>query len=33
VVVASAGSGMFQQVMLDGRHVLYDDEPVAARGD
>jgi putative redox protein len=33
VVVASTGTGMFQQVMLDGRHVLYADEPVAARGD
>jgi putative redox protein len=32
VVVASTGTGMFQQVMLDGRHVLYADEPVAAGG-
>jgi putative redox protein len=33
VVVASTGTGTFQQVMLDGRHVLYADEPVAAGGD
>jgi putative redox protein len=33
VVVASTGSGAFQQVMLDGRHVLHADEPVSAGGD
>ena len=33
VVVASTGAGMFQQVMLDGRHVLFADEPVDAGGD
>jgi uncharacterized OsmC-like protein len=33
VVVASTGTGMFQQVMLDGRHVLYAGEPVAAGSD
>jgi putative redox protein len=33
VIVASTGAGAFQQVMLDGRHVLYADEPVAAGGD
>jgi putative redox protein len=32
VIVASTGSGAFQQVMLDGRHVLYADEPVPAGG-
>jgi putative redox protein len=32
VVVASTGAGAFQQVMLDGRHVLHADEPVAAGG-
>jgi putative redox protein len=32
VVVASTRMGRFQQVMLDGRHVLFADEPVAARG-
>jgi putative redox protein len=32
VVVASTGQGMFQQVMLDGRHAIYADEPVAAGG-
>jgi putative redox protein len=33
VVVASTGKGAFQQVMLDGRHVLHADEPVTAGGD
>jgi putative redox protein len=32
VVVASTGAGAFQQIMLDGRHVLHADEPVAAGG-
>jgi putative redox protein len=32
VVVASTGTGMFQQVMLDGRHALYADEPIPAGG-
>jgi putative redox protein len=32
VTVASTGAGAFQQVMLDGRHVLYADEPVVAGG-
>jgi putative redox protein len=32
VIVASTGAGAFQQVMLDGRHVLHADEPVAAGG-
>lgn len=32
VVVASAGTGAFQQIMLDGRHVLHADEPAAAGG-
>lgn len=32
VVVASTGVGAFQQVMLDGRHVVHADEPVAAGG-
>src|ERR1700694_3988012 len=32
VVVASTGAGAFQQVMLDGRHVLHADEPAAAGG-
>jgi putative redox protein len=32
VVVASTGAGVFQQIMLDGRHVLHADEPVAAGG-
>lgn len=32
VVVASTGIGAFQQMMLDGRHVLHADEPVAAGG-
>src|SRR3977135_4006808 len=34
VIVASTGAGPFDQVMLDGRHALQADEPVAAgRGD
>jgi putative redox protein len=32
VVVASTGAGAFQQIMLDGRHMLHADEPVAAGG-
>src|SRR6202049_1428540 len=32
VVVASTGAGAFQQIILDGRHVLHADEPVAAGG-
>jgi len=32
VVVASTGVGAFQQVLLDGRHSLLADEPVAAGG-
>ena len=32
VVVASTGAGAFQQIMLDGRHVLHADEPAAAGG-
>jgi putative redox protein len=32
VVVASTGVGTFQQMMLDGRHVLHADEPIAAGG-
>ena len=32
VIVASAGTGAFEQIMLDGRHVLHADEPVAAGG-
>ena len=32
VVVASTGAGPFDQVMLDGRHTLQADEPVAAGG-
>jgi putative redox protein len=32
VVVASTGTGAFQQTMLDGRHVLHADEPAAAGG-
>lgn len=32
VIVASTGAGAFQQVMLDGRHVVHADEPVAAGG-
>jgi putative redox protein len=33
VVVASTGVGVFQQMMLDGRHVLHADEPRTAGGD
>lgn len=33
VVVASTGVGAFQQMMLDGRHVIRADEPHAAGGD
>jgi putative redox protein len=32
VVVASTGTGPFEQVMLDGRHTLIADEPVSAGG-
>jgi putative redox protein len=32
VIVASTGAGPLEQVMLDGRHFLYADEPVAAGG-
>src|ERR1700761_6342133 len=32
VVVASTGVGAFQQVMLDGRHMLHADEPTTAGG-
>jgi putative redox protein len=32
VVVASTGAGAFQRSMLDGRHALHADEPVAAGG-
>jgi putative redox protein len=32
VVVASTGTGPFQQIMLDGRHTLHADEPVPAGG-
>ena len=32
VVVASTGAGPFDQVLLDGRHTLRADEPVAAGG-
>ena len=32
VIVATTGSGAFQQIMLDGRHVLHADEPVVAGG-
>jgi putative redox protein len=32
VVVASTGAGTFDQIMLDGRHSLRGDEPVAAGG-
>jgi uncharacterized OsmC-like protein len=33
VVVASTGAGKFQQMLLDGRHVLHADEPRSAGGD
>ncbi|MEA2814535.1 MAG: putative redox protein, partial [Rhodospirillaceae bacterium] len=32
VIVASTGAGPFDQIMLDGRHTLHADEPVAAGG-
>jgi putative redox protein len=32
VVVASIGAGPFEQIMLDGRHTIQADEPVAAGG-
>lgn len=32
VIVASTGAGPFEQIMLDGRHVLQADEPVSAGG-
>jgi putative redox protein len=32
VIVVSTGAGAFQQIMLDGRHMLHADEPVAAGG-
>jgi len=32
VAVASTGAGLFDQIMLDGRHTLRADEPVAAGG-
>ena len=32
VIVASTGAGEFQQILLDGRHMLHADEPVAAGG-
>lgn len=32
VIVASTGGSAFEQVMLDGRHVLTADEPIAAGG-
>ena len=32
VVVASTGAGQFEQIMLDGRHTLYADEPHSAGG-
>ena len=32
VIVASTGAGAFQQIMLDGRHMLQADEPVVAGG-
>ena len=32
IVVASAGTGAFRQLMMDGRHVLLGDEPVAVGG-
>src|ERR1700761_4562028 len=32
VVVASTGVGAFQQVMLDGRHMIHADEPTTAGG-
>jgi putative redox protein len=32
VIVASTGTGPFEQIMLNGRHLLHADEPVAAGG-
>jgi putative redox protein len=32
VVVASTGLGPFEQILLDGRHSLHADEPVAVGG-
>ena len=32
VIVASTGAGLFEQVLLDGRHTLQADEPVSAAG-
>jgi putative redox protein len=32
VIVASTGAGPLEQIMLDGRHSLYADEPVATGG-
>jgi putative redox protein len=32
VIVASTGTGAFEQVLLDGRHALHADEPVALGG-
>src|SRR5215510_13507494 len=32
VIVASTGAGPLEQVMLDGRHFLYADEPAASGG-
>ena len=32
VIVASTGAGPFEQIMLDGRHILQADEPVALGG-
>jgi putative redox protein len=32
VIVASTGTGAFEQILLDGRHTLRADEPVAAGG-
>ena len=32
VVVASTGTGAFEQVLLDGRHTMIADEPVSAGG-
>src|SRR6267378_302293 len=32
VVVASTGTGPFEQILLDGRHALHADEPVALGG-
>jgi putative redox protein len=32
VIVASTGTGLFEQTLLDGRHALTADEPIAAGG-